>query len=939
MGWLTREQLRGALLRKPPEMDLEAHLLRENLITPEQCAEALGTRSFYYCPSCRRRYDVEGALPGARYLCPRCRSALSEQAGEEAVAAQSLEVHREELPEAARKAAEDPDRLFHKFVKIELAGRGGMGAVWRCYDRELRRFVAVKFLEGAGENTAARFLREAKVAARLEHPCIARVYDSGSWKETPYIVMEFVEGRTLSSDLPWRDVLRLLAQAARALHYAHEQGIIHRDIKPENLMVTPAGEIVLLDFGLAREIESGHSLSAAGAVVGTPPYMSPEQIRGENHRVDARSDVYSLGATLYAALAGRPPFAGEAFAEVLRRVLQEDPAPVGRFARGIPWEIETIVGKAMEKEPHRRYPSAQELALDIERYLKGEPIQARPAGPVYRLQKQMRKRPALFSAAALAVFGGLLAGAYFWGAHLERLSELDRLLHEGRQKLDAGDLQGAHEALVKAHEISPQMAGAPLALAQAALVRQKEEKERLARREEESRVIEPYLRRIRDLQWTSRPADYREKIKQISEEGDRLILDHPSWAGAWLIAGWSRRLRGRTEGTLELYARTIQDLTRAVSLSESGRPEYLAESLIQRSLASSTRARSTPWMGFLVESGQIESGMVDSEAGKYIGAAEADLKKVETLGLAPLGLAFARANVLQLKGDLDGAIELLESSETSGAIEEVILLARCRFFGRSDSKMLRELEFMAEQSRLPAALDLAGLIHYSLGNLKAAQGYLTQSLEQFASSCMTLYHRGLSRAQAHDYRGAIEDYTAALRIVERYAPAYVFRAESLRRVGDGEGSLRDCQKAIDILPMHPKAYCVRGLVYLDRQELDAALGEFDRAIQLAPGHSWSYFHRARVHLARRDYAAAIEDNDRCLKLDPKCAPAWANRGVGWSKRSEEATDPAESLRRLREAEASMVKALECGGPGWAERAKVEGALGRLREKLKASNEH
>ncbi|MGH7341432.1 MAG: serine/threonine-protein kinase, partial [Candidatus Rokuibacteriota bacterium] len=225
--------------------------------------------------------------------------------------------------------------------------------------------------------------------------------------------------------------IRLVRDAARAVAYANQQGIIHRDLKPENLMATEVQggwQVFVLDFGLARPIEEGQTVSKSGTVMGTPAYMSPEQARGD--KLDERTDVYSLGATLYELLAGKPPFDGANSYEVVAKVLHEEPTPPRRHNPKIHEDLETIILKCLEKDRERRYAGAQELASDLDRYLEGEPIQARPASALYRTMKFIAKRRGAVFASILVV--ALAVSGVFFLFDRSRMNAHQLALRKGR---------------------------------------------------------------------------------------------------------------------------------------------------------------------------------------------------------------------------------------------------------------------------------------------------------------------------------------------------------------------------------------------------------------------------------------------------------------------------------------------------------------------------
>lgn len=314
----------------------------------------------------------------------------------------------------------DPDR-WDRYELLRLLGRGGMGAVYEARDKRLDRRVAIKFIHGEDPLTTKRFLQEARAQARIDHPNVCKVLEVGEVEDKAYIAMQLIQGVSLtdaSASMTLDEKVRVMKTVTDAVHAAHRIGIIHRDIKPANIMVervtgadgTLSWNPVLMDFGLAREASDARGLTESGTVMGTPAYMPPEQARGSIRAIDPRSDVYSLGATLYDLLVGAPPFVDESAINVLLKVLIQDPIPLRVKDPSLPPALDIIVGKCLNKEPHQRYASAAELSDDLERFLNRERVLARRLGLPTRLYwRAKRNKPMAF--AVLALVSSLLAFA------------------------------------------------------------------------------------------------------------------------------------------------------------------------------------------------------------------------------------------------------------------------------------------------------------------------------------------------------------------------------------------------------------------------------------------------------------------------------------------------------------------------------------------------
>jgi TolB-like protein/Tfp pilus assembly protein PilF len=332
-----------------------------------------------------------------------------------------MDANSESQDERAPPPAEMP-KEFGDYELLEEIGRGGQGVVFRAWQRSLSRTVAVKII-GTGQWTTnahvKRLRREAEAAAKLNHPGIVPIYEVGERDGTYYFSMRFVEGDRLDEvvsrgSVSARQGAELIAKVARAVHYAHEHGILHRDIKPGNILLDANGEPHLTDFGLARLVEHGSTVTGTLEVMGTPSYMAPEQAVGNNAAVSSATDVYGLGAVLYELLTGHPPFAGGTTYETVRLLLDSEPRPPHSWNRKIDHELSDICLKCLEKNPRYRYSSALEVAEDLERWLYHEPILAKRSGFLTHARKWVQRNPTIAALIVLSVVLAAGLGVMTW---------------------------------------------------------------------------------------------------------------------------------------------------------------------------------------------------------------------------------------------------------------------------------------------------------------------------------------------------------------------------------------------------------------------------------------------------------------------------------------------------------------------------------------------
>jgi WD40 repeat protein/predicted Ser/Thr protein kinase len=414
------------------------------------------------CGAKLRPHQAEG-------LCTRCLLESGLEAGPAAAAA------RRSAPTVLVVPATDSGisssdlgvaRSFGDYELLEEIARGGMGVVYRARQTSLERIVAIKMIlsgQFASKQIIQRFRGEVTAAALLQHPNIVAVHDVGVHDGQHYFSMDYVEGQNLSQlvgnrALPAAKAARYVKLIAEAIQYAHQQGILHRDLKPSNVLVDASDQPRITDFGLAKRLEGDSSITGTGQMLGSPNFMPPEQASSQRGKVGKRSDVYGLGAILYHLLTARPPFQAESFESVIDQLLNTEPVSPRLLNSSVPPDLETICVKCLQKEPARRYQSAQELADELDRFLRHEPIHARPITRAERTWRWCRRKPAIASLSAatilllLAVAIGSPIAALLFNRERQRAEENLYFadMHGAETALEDGDLGRARE-LVEAH--------------------------------------------------------------------------------------------------------------------------------------------------------------------------------------------------------------------------------------------------------------------------------------------------------------------------------------------------------------------------------------------------------------------------------------------------------------------------------------------------------
>ncbi len=547
---------------------------------PDPMATAIRVDVLMSCRACGldQPLTLESALRKPK--CPSCSGALKfrRQLGGTGVRPAGAP-----LPDEVKEAAGDPKNRFGKYWLLRKIGAGGMGEVFRAFDTVLGRFVALKFPRTMSEDDVRRLYLEAQGAGGLAHPNIASIFEVAEAEGRHYIAMQYIDGKTADPEpgarTDPREIARWMRDAARGLNYAHERGVIHRDIKPSNLMIDVDQRVYIMDFGLAKLLGGAGGGTISGVILGTPAFMPPEQAAGNANQIDRRSDIYSLGATLYTLLAGRRPFDGDSATDILVKILTTEPPPLRSVRPDVPWELEAVVERAMARARDQRYEQAKDFADDLDRFLANEPVKARRSTLTRRIYKRyVRNKGPIFAAAAAALLIGglaLLAGAFRKPAPENRLGEWTALLDSLRGVITVDRFDPARAAPLLARierEFPDQKPAADALLADEgrALARWLEglpRSEWLASRDRVGRALAW-------LEFAKQPADAARRI--LAWRGTCTLLVHVA-PYAELSGPWAAALpAAERRSPLALRDVEIVDGPLALSHPESGRQKSLS---------------------------------------------------------------------------------------------------------------------------------------------------------------------------------------------------------------------------------------------------------------------------------------------------------------------------------------------------------------------------
>jgi tetratricopeptide (TPR) repeat protein/predicted Ser/Thr protein kinase len=764
--------------------------------------------------------------------------------------------------EPTLQAPTQPPPPVDHYVLIERLGQGGMGDVWRARDTRLDRDVAIKLLRYAEPDDVRRFVREALMAAKLAHPNIAPVYQATD----RYIAMQLVDGTTLHRH-PRRDpkeIARIVRDAARALDYAHRQGVVHRDLKPDNIMIDRDGRAYVMDFGLARTIAVQSSMSASGLLVGTPAFMPPEQAVGRGDQVDARADVYALGATLYTVFAGRPPFNDDDVITLLTRVVNDEPEPLRRLKPSLDPDLESIVMKCLEKDRALRYNTAEALAQDLDRWITGQPVLARPPSLARRVKRAVARSRAVLGAVAIAVVAAVTVAIILVPKWLHASRELADRLEREKRRAEA-------ETRARVHLES----GRGL-IDQIKLQRQ------------DPGYTNDGLRALAERA----EAAYRKAFDAVPDHAEA----HLGIARAWV--------------EVFDYARGRASLDRAIASA----PDFATPYLERLRLNAMTYEE--------LGHDRNERGEVSPELPRIEAALRADLDHVRRCAKDAAELDLAQGHMAFARGDY-AACEKALSAYLAGFPQDLPAL-RCRGHALYHLRRWSEaMDVLTRALRLDAR-DAQMLIFRSsclehAGKLDAAILDLDRALE-IDPRRNVFGRRARLRGRLGDSTGALADLDRA---IEKQPDNWLWRldrAELRRLKGDLAGALADVDAAARVRPDDASVALHRAYVLADRGDFDGAIAALARA-----SDGESLLERASLRRRKRDFDGALSDLDRAIAADPNNSDILVQRGtVEWDRGDLEAAEQAWS--RAIEMDKLSYAAFANRGLARAKRKDLAGAV-------------
>lgn len=699
-------------------------------------------------------------------------------------AAQRADLEAQEAEILRADRGEPEGRALGHYVLVEQLGSGRAGIVWKAWDTKLQRWVAVKEAREEAPFARERFLREARTAAKVRHPHLVEAFEVARHEDRDFIVMTYVDGKPLDQvALPVGKAVAVMADIADAVAALHAAGVLHRDIKPQNILIDASGRGWLADFGIARDL-AAQPLTVEGTLLGTPVYMAPEQAQGKPDLVREQADVYGLGSTLYHLATGRAPFLAEDdLRALLRRLSDEPPVPPRQLNAAVPEDLDFILRRALEKQPEDRYPTAAALAEDLKRFLRGEPPAARPAGPIARGARWMRREPRRMGLAAGLV--ALIAAVAWSVAASRRQGRYQAATQEAVERWVRGAASEALERFQAAALAAPERPEPWVMIGRCHL-----------------RLKAP----------AAAEASWAEALKR-----------DPLYGPALLERGKSAM------ATYRPPAIRVSDGRIRFGAPDPERPDDRA----RRERAEEDLARARTARGLDPAELRFLEGVLAYGKREYRAAAKALGEYVRRNAWDATALSL-HAAAATLSGDFGPAEQSL-----SRAID--LQPTADRYHARGDARfgLGRYGDAADDYARVgedPSARCSRGLALQSERKYAEAVAEYTRALELRPGFARALCNRGTAKVELKDLDGAREDFERALEANEFYAEAYNNLGNLQLRKSAAE-ALRQYDLALGVDPDYVDAYVNRARARIKLEQFDEATSDLQQALKRDPGNS------------------------------------------------------------------------------------------------------
>ncbi|MFH1230623.1 MAG: tetratricopeptide repeat protein [Planctomycetota bacterium] len=823
-------------------------------------------------------------------------------------------------------------KTFGKYILEKKLGQGGMGVVYLVSDPALQRQVALKIMLLEDKEMIERFTREAQAMAKLKHPNIIQVYEVGNLNKHHYFTMEYIKGASLEelikdkkNKLSLKQVAEIIRDTASALDYAHKQGIIHRDIKPANIVIDSNRHPYLMDFGLAKELTGlDRSLTMSGSIMGTPEYMSPEQAMGDKKKIDSRSDIFSLGSTLYHCLTGLPPFRGKELYQILNQVVNKDPIPPSRLINRLPKDLETICLKCIDKEKTRRYQTSKALAEDINRYLKGESISAKPTGLITKILKKAGKNKlASFSIVGTAVIlTGLIIGLSVSSANKKQ--KIEEFSKEAYAEFNKEKYNETVAFCNKLLALSPEDEEIKSLLRKSQYVIKEREDKTRAENEAEKANADKLQK---DKEKRDRAKGILDRINagnlppddRIKAAEEALKID-PDYGDAYQVMGYAYKDKNDYDKAYDYFSKAIKKTpTLAYSYYERAmitaykwnKPEeaipdfekvlqydpkshigYFAKGTIKYYQEDYDSAITDYTEAIKLKPKYVESynnrGIAYKDKGE-LDKAIADYNEAIRLDPKYADAYCNRGSVYKDKGELDKAISDFNEAinldpKYAGAYSNRGNAYNLK--GELDKAIADYTEAITLDPKFAMAYYNRGNVYFAKGELEKAIADYNEAIRLDPKSAAGYCNRGYAYAQKGELDKAIADYNEAITLDPKYAIAYGNRGTAYAQKGELDKAIADFNEAITLDPKYAMAYGDRGTAYKLKGELDKAIVDYNKAITLNQKYAEAYSNRGSAYSKKGELDKAIADYNEAIRLNPKLAEAYYNRGNAYARKGE-----------------------------------------------------